>query len=79
MTHDDNNGRSSIDKNSIADCIEEAPVSDELLERYPLLKDKSEEELKKLNKAVLKKLDWKFLPCITAMLLMKSVHCQSYT
>lgn len=41
------------------------------LQRYPLLADKSEEELEALNKAVLKKLDWKFLPCITLMLLMK--------
>ena len=48
------------------------PVTDaSYLQRYPLLVDKTEEEIKALNKAVLKKLDWKFLPCITAMLLMK--------
>jgi hypothetical protein len=41
------------------------------LSRYPLLVGKSDEELEKLNKGVLRKLDWKFLPCITFMLLMK--------
>jgi hypothetical protein len=43
------------------------------LQQYPLLAEKSPEELTALNKAVLKKLDWKFLPCITLMLLMKYV------
>lgn len=41
------------------------------LQQYPLLADKSPEELDGLNRSVLKKLDWKFLPCITVMLLMK--------
>jgi hypothetical protein len=43
------------------------------LQQYPLLANKTDDELKALNKAVLKKLDWKFLPCITIMLLMKYV------
>jgi hypothetical protein len=43
-------------------------------QQYPLLADKTDEEIKALNKAVLKKLDWKFLPCITVMLLMKYVQ-----
>lgn len=51
--------------------LEEATLSDTVLQRYDLLKDKSSIELEALNKSVLKKLDWKFLPCITAMLLMK--------
>ena len=42
-----------------------------LLDRYPLLKDLSQEELVKLDKTVVKKLDWVFLPCVTLMLLMK--------
>ncbi|KAF2008403.1 MFS general substrate transporter [Aaosphaeria arxii CBS 175.79] len=52
--------------------IENADIreEDEWIQRYPLLRDKSQEELDGLNKAVLKKLDWRFLPCITAMLLM---------
>lgn len=62
---------SSIDKQD-AYHLEETALADTVLQRYELLKDKSSAELKALNKAVLKKLDWKFLPCITAMLLMKS-------
>ena len=41
------------------------------VQQYPLLREKTEEELAALNKAVLRKLDWKFLPIITVMLLMK--------
>ncbi|KAH6982641.1 major facilitator superfamily domain-containing protein [Ilyonectria destructans] len=41
-----------------------------LRQRYPLLADASDEKLESLNKAVLKKLDWWFLPSITMMLLM---------
>jgi hypothetical protein len=44
--------------------------ADEILNRYPLLVGKSEVEMALLNKKVLRKLDWKFLPCITFMLLM---------
>lgn len=58
--------------------VETAPVVEPTyLEGYPLLRDKSEEELAVLNKKVLRKLDWKFLPCITAMLLMKYVFLPS--
>ncbi|KAI7525395.1 major facilitator superfamily transporter, partial [Hortaea werneckii] len=41
-----------------------------LLNRYPLLRDFSQGELDKLDKAVVRKLDWVFLPCVTLMLLM---------
>lgn len=44
-----------------------------LRQRYPLLAAASQEKLDALDKAVLKKLDWKFLPIITVMLLMKYV------
>lgn len=42
-----------------------------LRQRYPLLANASQEKLDQLNKAVLRKLDWRFLPVITAMLLMR--------
>lgn len=42
-----------------------------LRQRYSLLADASPEKLYALNKAVLKKLDWRFLVVITLMLLMK--------
>jgi hypothetical protein len=62
---------SVLDKEKAVEHIESAPVESTYLEGFPLLRDKSDEELAVLNKKVLKKLDWKFLPCITAMLLMK--------
>lgn len=42
-----------------------------LRQRYSLLAEASPEKLYELNKAVLKKLDWRFLVVITLMLLMK--------
>lgn len=45
----------------------------QLRQRYSLLADMSKERLEAVNKAVLKKLDWKFLPAVTVMLLMKYV------
>ncbi|KAG9666978.1 major facilitator superfamily transporter, partial [Aureobasidium melanogenum] len=61
---------SVLDKEKAVEHIESAPVESTYLEGFPLLREKSDEELAILNKKVLKKLDWKFLPCITAMLLM---------
>ncbi|KAI4745759.1 MFS transporter [Aureobasidium sp. EXF-12298] len=61
---------SVLEKEKAVEHIESAPVESTYLEGFPLLRDKSDEELAVLNKKVLKKLDWKFLPCITAMLLM---------
>ena len=56
--------------------IENAEIlaTDEYRDRYPLLRGKSTEELDSLNKAVLRRLDWKFPPCVTVMLLMKYVN-----
>ena len=51
--------------------IEDVEVRDTLLDNFPLIRDKTKEELQSLNKKVLKKLDWWFLPTVTAMLLMK--------
>ena len=73
MTQDDGSKRSSLDKTGPIELVEAAPLADSILERYALLREKSPDELAALNKSVLKKLDWKFLPCITAMLLMKYV------
>ncbi|KAH0288195.1 putative vitamin H transporter [Aureobasidium namibiae CBS 147.97] len=61
---------SSLKKEQAIEHVETAAVEPTYLEGFPLLVGKSEEELAILNKNVLKKLDWKFLPCITAMLLM---------
>lgn len=54
--------------------VEELPPRrDAYLENWPLLRDKSEEDLQALEKALVRKLDFRFLPCITMMLLMKYV------
>lgn len=79
-----NNDRQSIDasarpsldkKNQNVEHVEKTGGSEdlaaEILQRYPLLVEKSAEELAELNKKVLRILDWKFLPCVTVMLLMK--------
>ncbi|KAG9667422.1 MFS general substrate transporter, partial [Aureobasidium melanogenum] len=42
----------------------------EWLARFPLIADKSPEELRKIEKGLLRKLDWIFLPVVTLMLLM---------
>jgi hypothetical protein len=60
-----------MNKEKAIEHIESAAVEPTYLEGFPLLVNKSEEELAALNKKVLSKLDWRFLPCITAMLLMK--------
>ena len=51
--------------------VEEGAVPREWLERYPLIKDKSPEELRALEKSLVRKLDWKFLPMVSIMLIMK--------
>lgn len=63
--------RSSIDVKVGVELEEAAPVRDPLIERYELIRDKSPEELKALSKAVVSKLDWRFLPMVCAMLMMK--------
>lgn len=63
--------KNSSDFKEEVENVEAGTIADTVLERYPLLKDKSKDELEALNKKVLRKLDWRFLPCITMMLLMK--------
>lgn len=51
--------------------VEESAQRDEYLERYELIRDKAPEELKALEKSLIRKLDWKFLPMVSLMLVMK--------
>ena len=39
--------------------------------RFETLRDLSEEEMTALNKKLVKKIDWRLMPCITLMFLMK--------
>ncbi|KAL4798516.1 major facilitator superfamily domain-containing protein [Aspergillus venezuelensis] len=52
------------------EAVEDVSEAERMLSHFPILQDKTPEELEKLNKAVLRKLDWYFLPCVTMMLLM---------
>ncbi|KAM5350005.1 hypothetical protein ACJ41O_006510 [Fusarium nematophilum] len=60
----------SLDLKVGAEFEETAPPRDEILERYELLRNKSPEELRLLEKSLVRKVDWKFLPMVTAMLMM---------
>jgi hypothetical protein len=39
--------------------------------RFDTLRDLSDEQMAALNKKVLKKIDWRLMPCLTLMFLMK--------
>jgi ABC-type transporter lipoprotein component MlaA len=39
--------------------------------RFETLKDLNEEEMAALNKRLVRRLDWRLMPCITLMFLMK--------
>ena len=60
----------SLDAKRDVEYEENAPERDEVLERYDLIKDMTPEERAALEKKLVRKLDWKFLPMVTAMLLM---------
>jgi hypothetical protein len=62
----------SIDKVK-ADVQHIEGLQDLWLQGFPLLQDKSAEELRVLQKSLLRKLDWRFLPTVTVMLLMAYV------
>lgn len=63
--------RHSLDIKSDVELEEFAPERDLILERYEIIREKSPEELRAIEKSLVRKLDWKFLPMVTAMLLMK--------
>lgn len=60
----------SLDAKDAVELEEIAPPRDLILERYELIRNKSPEELRAIEKSLVRKLDWKFLPMVTAMLLM---------
>jgi hypothetical protein len=72
MAIDQRQSESSLEKErKEADCTEQTEiVPNEYLHLYPLLVDKTPEELKKIEKKLLNKLDYVFLPVVTLMLLM---------
>jgi hypothetical protein len=61
----------SLDTKRNVEYDENAPERDEVLERYELIRDKTPEERAAIEKSLVRKLDWKFLAMVTAMLMMK--------
>lgn len=43
----------------------------QLQHRFDTLRDLDDEQMAELNKRVVKKIDWRLMPCITIMFLMK--------
>ncbi|GKU05121.1 unnamed protein product [Fusarium langsethiae] len=70
MTSPVNSKPGSLDAKRDVEYEENAPERDEVLERYELIRDKTPEERAAIEKSLVRKLDWKFLPMVTAMLLM---------
>ncbi|GKZ93373.1 hypothetical protein AnigIFM59636_006444 [Aspergillus niger] len=58
------------DSKIIVENLEDVSYPEHSLTQFPLLREKTPTELEHLDKAVLMKLDYYFLPCVTIMLLM---------
>lgn len=65
-------------KPGLADHVEDAApegpqgaTPTEIQARFPLLRDLSEAQMEALNNKMVKKIDWRLMPCVTAMFLMK--------
>ena len=64
-----------------AQCVEKVPLEEhaegsyispeEIQGRFELLRDLGKEDMDKLNKRVVSKLDWRMMPCVTMMFLMR--------
>lgn len=54
-----------------ADAREEHFSARDIQGRFDLLRDLSDAEMEKLNKSVVKKIDWRMMPYITIMFLMR--------
>ena len=50
------------------------PSAWDIQQRFETLKDLSETEMTALNTHVRKIIDWRMMPCVTVMFLMKSVR-----
>ena len=84
MADDTSNEKIDVCKASSIDCqtddLEEATPApkhitpNEIQQRFSLLQSLSSEQMEILNKKVVKRLDWRMMPCITMMFLMSYVY-----
>lgn len=58
-------------KEAISQPVGRTPA--EIQAEFPTLRDLTEDEMRDLNRAVVRKIDWRMMPCITLMFLMKLV------
>jgi hypothetical protein len=58
-------------KEVVSETVHHTITPQEIQTRFETLRDLSEEEMVALNKRVLKIIDWRLMPCITLMFLMK--------
>lgn len=65
------NSVSSTPKSALEHIEGNTPHPGQFIPLFPVLQGKTPEELDILDRAVLRKLDWQFLPCVTIMLLMR--------
>jgi hypothetical protein len=83
VTTNDHKEQVPLPEKDLAD-VEEAETSDngmppgqrhvspqEIQARYPLLRDLSPDQMAALNKRVVRKIDWRLMPMITIMFLLK--------
>ena len=76
MTNTDEKMTSIDEKMAGAEFKEVAPESgpitpQQIQARFETLRNLSQEEMDALNKRLVKRLDWRLMPCITLMFLMK--------
>jgi hypothetical protein len=48
-------------------------TASQIQHQFETLRDLNEEEIAVLNKKVVRKIDWRLMPCITVMFLMKYI------
>jgi hypothetical protein len=58
-------------KEVVSEPVHHNITPQEIQARFETLRDLNEEEMVALNKRVLKIIDWRLMPCITLMFLMK--------
>lgn len=73
-------------KEKLDECVESVSAGqpaqgayippEEIQGRFELLRDLSPEQMDALNKRVVKKIDWRMMPCVTLMFLMKYVSLE---
>lgn len=68
-TGNEKDGASVKAEAEIVESINLTPA--QIQHRFDTLRDLSDEQMLALNKRVLKKIDWRLMPCITIMFLMR--------